>query len=82
MAEGAIPYFANDKGVSTIHIGVKEFKCMGARAPYDHPHIYLDMGGEQDILCPYCSTRYVYDAKLHADETSPPGACVSEAAAA
>lgn len=82
MAEGLVPYFANDKGVNTIHIGVKEFKCMGARAPYDHPHVFLDMGGDSEILCPYCSTRYVFDEKLHADETSPPGALVGENKAA
>ena len=69
MAHASIPHFANDKGVATIHIGVKEFNCMGARAPFDHPHIFLDMGSDDEIICPYCSTLYKYDAKLHADET-------------
>jgi uncharacterized Zn-finger protein len=37
------PHFANDPGVDTIGIGVREFQCMGAR-PLDHPHVFLDMG--------------------------------------
>ena len=32
---------------------------MGARAPFDHPHVFLDMGADSQILCPYCSTLYV-----------------------
>ncbi|MBO0741458.1 MAG: zinc-finger domain-containing protein, partial [Hyphomicrobiaceae bacterium] len=56
MAGSLIPHFANDPGVEKIAIGVKEFQCMGARPPFDHPHVYLDMGADQQILCPYCST--------------------------
>ena len=25
--------------VDKIYVGVKELKCMGARAPFDHPHV-------------------------------------------
>ena len=62
MAASLIPHFANDPGVEKIAIGVKEFQCMGARPPHDHPHVYLDMGADGQILCPYCSTLYVHDA--------------------
>lgn len=79
MAGHAVPHLANDSGVEKIFVGVKELQCMGARAPYDHPHIYLDMGGDAQILCPYCSTLYVYDERLHADETDPKN-CLVEAA--
>ena len=64
MAAAIIPHFANDQGVEKISIGVKEFQCMGARPPHDHPHVYLDMGAEGQILCPYCSTLYLHDARL------------------
>ena len=76
MAASTIPHLANDAGVEKIMVGVKEFQCMGARAPYDHPHVYLDMGADDQILCPYCSTLYVYDKHLAADESDPPGAIV------
>jgi uncharacterized Zn-finger protein len=75
-----IPHFANDHGVEKIRIGVREFQCMGARAPHDHPHVYLDMGADSQILCPYCSTLYVHDAGLAAAATEPPDCLVNAAA--
>ena len=56
MAQTLVPHFVNDQGVDRIKIGVKEFQCMGATPPHDHPHVYLDMGHEAQIVCPYCST--------------------------
>lgn len=79
MAASIVPHLANDSGVEKIFVGVKELKCMGARAPYDHPHVYLDMGGDSQILCPYCSTLYVHDPRLPADETDPPECLVKMA---
>jgi uncharacterized Zn-finger protein len=79
MADSPIPHFANDVGAEKIFIGVKEFQCMGARSPHDHPHIYLDMGAETQIVCPYCSTLYVHDARLGPRESDPVG-CLAEPA--
>ena len=76
MAASTIPHLANDLGVEKIFVGVKELNCMGARAPFDHPHVYLDMGAEGQVLCPYCSTLYVHDARLGVDETEPKG-CIA-----
>jgi len=78
MAHAVIPKFQNDMGVEVIEIGVREFECAGASAPFDHPHIYLDMGSDGEIICPYCSTVYRYSAKLHADESNPPAALFAE----
>ncbi len=72
MAKLGVPHFHNDIGVEKIHIGVKEFQCMGARPPMDHPHVYLDMGADDQIVCPYCSTLFIYDANLRPDQTDPP----------
>ena len=80
MAQTLVPHFVNDKGVRRIMIGVKEFQCMGATPPQDHPHVYLDMGDENEIVCPYCSTLYVYDARLKATQ-SEPEACLYVATA-
>jgi uncharacterized Zn-finger protein len=77
MAASLIPHFANDPGVEKIRIGVREFQCMGARPPHDHPHVYLDMGSEGQILCPYCSTLYVHDAGLAPGATQPAGCLMS-----
>jgi uncharacterized Zn-finger protein len=72
MAKFGVPHFHNDVGVEKIHIGVKEFQCMGARPPMDHPHVYLDMGSDDQIVCPYCSTLYIYDGNLRPDQSDPP----------
>ncbi len=82
MADPVVPHFQNDAGVEKISIGVSEFKCMGASPPYDHPHVFLDMGGETQIICPYCSTVYVLNASLGAEETRPPHCIYREHAAA
>ena len=44
MADHSIPHFHNDPGVPTIRVRVKEFMCTGAKPPFDHPHIFIDMG--------------------------------------
>ena len=74
----AVPHLANDMGVEKIFIGVKELQCLGARPPFDHPHVTLDMGGDAQILCPYCSTLYIYDARLDTDETDPKNCLVHD----
>ena len=76
MAETGIPHFHNDPGVPVIQVGAHEFMCIGAKPPFDHPHVFLDMGSDAEIICPYCSTLYKHDAALHADETRPAGAYV------
>jgi uncharacterized Zn-finger protein len=77
MADALVPHFANDKGAEKIYIGVREFQCMGARPPYDHPHVYLDMGSDSQILCPYCSTLYVFTDRLAPGQTEPAGCLVT-----
>lgn len=81
MAETKTAHFQNDLGVNSIEIGVKEFMCCGASAPYDHPHVFLDMGSDTEIVCPYCSTVYRYSAELKADETNPEGCLFEDKAA-
>jgi uncharacterized Zn-finger protein len=73
MAGGSIPHFQNDAGHAAIEIGVKEFMCVGANPPFDHPHVFLDMGADNEKVCPYCSTLFRYNGTLSADETVPAG---------
>jgi uncharacterized Zn-finger protein len=64
MTDTIVPHFHNDVGVAMIDIGAKEFMCVGAMPPFDHPHVYCDMGDEIEYVCPYCSTLYRYDPTL------------------
>jgi uncharacterized Zn-finger protein len=71
MADFVVPHFHNEPGVPKIEIGAREFKCVGALPPNDHPHVYLDMGDESEIVCPYCSTHYSHNPALAANEARP-----------
>lgn len=64
MAEHSTPHFHNQPGVAVIRTGAREFMCIGALPPFDHPHIFIDLGGDNEAICSYCSTRFVYDATL------------------
>ncbi len=59
-----VPHFHNQIGAAWIRIGVKDFMCVGALPPFDHPHVFLNMGEEDETLCPYCGTHFVFDATL------------------
>jgi uncharacterized Zn-finger protein len=65
------PKFHNEPGIPMVHIGSREFKCIGAKPPQDHPHIYLNMGDASEIVCPYCSTIFRFDPKLGARQSDP-----------
>ena len=67
-------------GVPAIDIGSREFECTGALPPFDHPHIYIDMGDDKETVCPYCSTLFVHEPSLGATESEPDG-CVYVATA-
>jgi len=82
MVDRIVPHFHNEPGVPVIEIGAKEFKCMGALPPFDHPHVFLDMGDDAEIICPYCSTLYRYDAKLEPHAARPAACALAEGAVA
>lgn len=80
VADIRTPHFHNTAGHRSIAIGVREFQCIGAEPPYDHPHVFLDMGDDDEIVCPYCSTLFRYNPSLKASQTEPAG-CVWDNAA-
>ncbi|MEH3146254.1 MAG: zinc-finger domain-containing protein [Methylobacterium frigidaeris] len=75
MADKAVPHFHNQDGLRVIHVGSKEFMCIGALPPFDHPHVFLDMGADDEIICQYCSTLYRYRGDLKAGKAEP-ASCV------
>lgn len=81
MADHVVPHFQNNAGVAVIEIGAKEFMCIGANPPFDHPHVFLDMGGDGEIICPYCSTLFKLAADLKPNEARPPDCAVKDIAA-
>lgn len=73
MSDTVVPHFQNDIGAEVIRVGSKRFLCIGATPPFDHPHEFLDMGDEDEKVCPYCSTLYRYDPSLGARASVPAG---------
>lgn len=82
MAAGSVPHFHNSAGLPIITVKAHEFMCIGAKPPFDHPHVYLDMGADSEIICPYCSTLFRYDATLKNAACAPADALWVEAEAA
>lgn len=80
MASGVTPHFQNSAGLASIEIGAREFMCIGALPPFDHPHVFIDMGAAGEAICPYCSTLYRFNATLHGDESRPAEAAWHDAA--
>ena len=72
MSGSRYPRFRNDRAVPEIRIGVREFNCIGVSPPLDHPHVYINMGEQDAILCPYCATRFRFDPRLGPLEADPP----------
>lgn len=66
MDTNRVPRFHNEPGVARIRVGVKEFMCIGALPPFDHPHIFIDIGERSEAICPYCATVFVYEGRLGA----------------
>ena len=81
MVDRLIPHFRNDLGVPSIKVGVKEFMCIGASPPFDHPHIFIDMGSENEAVCPYCSTLFRYVPDLDPRSARPPECALTQPAA-
>lgn len=80
MADKTVPHFHNQPGVPVVRVGAREFMCIGALPPFDHPHVFLDMGGDTEIICPYCSTLYRLEPRLK-QAGADPAACLWSAEA-
>ena len=78
MAGVTTPKYHNDMGAPVIHVGSREFTCVGALPPFDHPHIYIDMGEENEVVCAYCSTLFRFDPALAPAEARPTEAVYME----
>jgi uncharacterized Zn-finger protein len=55
VADEVVPHFHNEPGVPVIQIGAKEFMCIGALPPQDHPHVFCDMGNDLKTTWNMCA---------------------------
>ncbi|MCH2037877.1 MAG: zinc-finger domain-containing protein [Rickettsiales bacterium] len=42
--------------------------CSGGEGSLGHPLVYLDMGDDDQIVCPYCSRVFVLKKKIASGE--------------
>ncbi len=59
-----------------IETDSKTVACDGGGGPLGHPRVYLNLGDDGKIECPYCSRLYVLRGKAREAERLPrtPGA--------
>ncbi len=43
-----------------IEVQQKVVACDGGKGALGHPRVYLNMGDNDHVDCPYCSRRYAY----------------------
>jgi uncharacterized Zn-finger protein len=43
----------------TIEVATTAPVCDGDGGPLGHPRVYLTMGADDEVECPYCDRRYV-----------------------
>jgi uncharacterized Zn-finger protein len=50
----------------TIEVDDTRVACDGIGGSLGHPKVYLEMGDEKYVECPYCDRRFVLRAGAHA----------------
>ncbi|NDF13061.1 MAG: zinc-finger domain-containing protein [Proteobacteria bacterium] len=43
----------------TIQVETHHVRCDGGGGALGHPMVYLEMGNQNHVVCPYCSRDYV-----------------------
>ncbi len=50
-----------------IEVEERTVSCDGGGGPLGHPKVYLNLGGDGAIDCPYCDRRFVLEAGAAGD---------------
>jgi uncharacterized Zn-finger protein len=48
--------------IETITVPADHVHCDGGNGPLGHPRVYLTMGPQGFVDCPYCGRHYVMDS--------------------
>lgn len=41
-----------------VHVNSKKVSCAGSKSGSGHPLVYLNMGKNDSVVCPYCSKYF------------------------
>lgn len=50
-----------------IEVERKRVACDGGGGALGHPKVYLEMGAANEVICPYCSRRFVFKERTVVD---------------
>ena len=66
---------ARDDAPEQVTVRVKRVACDGVGGALGHPRVYLEMGEENSVECPYCDRKFVLatGAAGEEDEALAPG---------
>ncbi|MBU6339806.1 MAG: zinc-finger domain-containing protein [Rickettsiales bacterium] len=56
------------QALEVIHIDSKKVSCEGGKGASGHPLVYLNMGKENSVVCPYCSKYFVLNSDSNNDK--------------
>ncbi len=51
--------------VDIVEVEADQIMCDGGTGALGHPAIYMRMGDEGYVDCPYCGTRFLYVGNKH-----------------
>jgi uncharacterized Zn-finger protein len=49
-----------------VYVEESRVRCDGGGGALGHPAVYLEMGPAHEVVCPYCSRRFVLAPKTEA----------------
>jgi len=49
--------------LETLHVTSKKVSCDGGKGVLGHPLVYLNMGKNDSVTCPYCSKSFTIAQK-------------------
>ena len=58
----SVLYKKSDTPPEMVVVQSKKIACDGDVAKDGHPRVYLNMGAQSSVDCPYCGRRYLYQA--------------------
>jgi uncharacterized Zn-finger protein len=56
-----------------IKVQSHRVSCDGVGGALGHPRVYMEMGGEHFVECPYCDRKFVLNHDRGEDEALAPG---------
>ena len=61
----ASPQTPSPAAPEVVVVHSRRIACDGVGGALGHPRVYLEMGDEDFVECPYCDRRFVLKAKAH-----------------